>query len=170
MNHQNNIDRIRIVYDSLGELQTRVVFVGGSIVSFYADRPAFEIRQTDDVDVIVEVLSWPEHARLEEQLREKGFSPDRDANVRCRFIVNTIKVDVMPTKDIAMGFENRWYPEGFKNAVDYNLDNEHRIKILSAPYFIATKLEAFNDRGKGDGRTSHDFEDIVYVMENRKNL
>jgi len=37
---------------------------------------------------------------------------------------------------------------------------------LSAPYFLATKLEAFNSRG-GDYRTSHDFEDIVYVIDNR---
>ena len=44
------------------------------------------------------------------------------------------------------------------------------MKILSAPYFIATKLEAFKGRGQGDGRTSHDFEDIVYVLENRRTI
>jgi hypothetical protein len=39
---------------------------------------------------------------------------------------------------------------------------------LSAPYFIATKLEAHKDRGNNDGRTSQDFEDIIYVLENRE--
>lgn len=40
------------------------------------------------------------------------------------------------------------------------------IQILSAPYYLATKFEAFNDRGN-DYRTSHDMEDIIYVMDNR---
>lgn len=44
------------------------------------------------------------------------------------------------------------------------------MKILSTPYYIATKLEAFKGRGGGDGRTSHDFEDIVYVLENRQTI
>ncbi len=35
--------------------------------------------------------------------------------------------------------------------------------------FLATKFEAFKDRG-GDYRTSHDFEDIVYVLDNRTTI
>ncbi|MBL0096193.1 MAG: hypothetical protein IPP46_06565 [Bacteroidetes bacterium] len=31
-------------------------------------------------------------------------------------------------------------------------------------------MEAHKDRGKNDGRTSHDFEDIVYVLENRASI
>lgn len=34
-------------------------------------------------------------------------------------------------------------------------------------HFLATKLEAFKSRGKGDGRLSTDFEDIVFVLNNR---
>jgi hypothetical protein len=34
---------------------------------------------------------------------------------------------------------------------------------------LATKFAAFHDRG-GDPRTSKDFEDIVYVLDNRLNL
>lgn len=37
-------------------------------------------------------------------------------------------------------------------------------------YFIATKLEAFKGRGKKDGRTSSDFEDIIYVLNNRSTI
>ncbi len=47
------------------------------------------------------------------------------------------------------------------------IDEKFTVKILSAPYFIATKLEAFKDRGNSDGRSSHDFEDIIYILENR---
>lgn len=35
---------------------------------------------------------------------------------------------------------------------------------------FATKFEAFKGRGKNDGRTSQDFEDIVYVLENRQKI
>jgi hypothetical protein len=49
------------------------------------------------------------------------------------------------------------------------LAGEEEIKILSAPCYLATKFEAFNDRGK-DYRTSHDFEDIIFVLDNRSTL
>ena len=35
--------------------------------------------------------------------------------------------------------------------------------------FSATKFEAFKDRG-GDYRTSHDYEDIIYVLDNRLDI
>lgn len=41
---------------------------------------------------------------------------------------------------------------------------------MTSPYLLATKFEAFKGRGNGDGRTSHDFEDIVFVLENRKEI
>ena len=73
----------------------------------------------------------------------------------------------MPTDDQSIGFSNKWYRDGFKAAVDCDIDERCTVKILSAPYFIATKMEAFKGRGRGDGRQSHDFEDIIYVLENR---
>jgi len=44
------------------------------------------------------------------------------------------------------------------------------IQILSPPVYLATKFEAFNDRGQGDHRFSHDFEDIIYVIDNRTTI
>lgn len=35
--------------------------------------------------------------------------------------------------------------------------------------FLATKWEAFKSRGN-DPRTSHDFEDIIYIIDNNLNL
>jgi len=37
------------------------------------------------------------------------------------------------------------------------------IRLITAPYFLATKFEAFHGRGHGDVRGSHDLEDIVAV-------
>ena len=67
-----------------------------------------------------------------------------------------------------LGFSNRWYEEGFENAISIMLDDDE-VKIFSFPYFIATKLEAFKNRGNNDFRFSSDFEDIVYVLENNSN-
>lgn len=38
------------------------------------------------------------------------------------------------------------------------------IKILPLPYFLASKMEAFFDRGIKDLYGSHDFEDILYIF------
>jgi len=43
------------------------------------------------------------------------------------------------------------------------------IQILPAACFLATKFEAFKDRGN-DYRTSHDIEDIIYVIDNRTTI
>jgi predicted nucleotidyltransferase len=170
MNHHTNKVRIGAVANLLGALRDKVVFVGGATISLYAEKPVGEIRPTDDVDVIVEILNYAERIKVEEQLRAIGFKDVADSNVVCRFQIDGIIVDIMPTNDPSIGFENIWYPDGFKQAVDYSIDERCTVKILSAPYFIATKMEAFKSRGKGNGRTSHDFEDIIFVLESRKSI
>ena len=168
MSHHTNKVRIKAVANALGELKEKVVFVGGATISLYADRPVFEIRPTDDVDVIIELLNYAGRTALEEKLRSIGFTHDIESGVICRYHIQGIIVDIMPTDDPSIGFTNKWYPEGFTQAVNYDIDEQCTVSILSAPYFVATKLEAFKSRGKSDGRTSHDFEDIIYVIENRQ--
>lgn len=170
MSHHTNIVRIKAVAKALHKLKEKVVFVGGATVSLYPDRPVFEVRPTDDIDVIIEILNYVDRAKLEEKLRSIGFSHEIESGVICRYKIQGIIVDIMPTNDPSIGFTNIWYPEGFEKAVDYEIDEGNNVKILSAPYFIATKLEAHKGRGKNDGRTSQDFEDIVYVLENRASI
>lgn len=170
MNHHNNIVRIKAVNNALGELRDKVVFVGGATISLYPDRQIFEPRPTDDVDIIVEIFNYAGRANLEDKLRAIGFHNDPESKVVCRYRIDGIIVDIMPTDDDSIGFKNQWYPEGFHNAMEQIIDDQTTVKILSAPYFIATKLEAFKSRGQNDGRTSHDFEDIVYILENRSTI
>lgn len=170
MNQHNNIVRIKAVATALADLKDKVVFVGGTTLSLYPDRPVFEVRPTDDVDVIIEILNYVDRGELEEKLRSIGFSNDMESGIICRYKIQGIIVDIMPTNDPSIGFTNLWYPEGFDQAVNYEIDERNTIKILSAPYFIATKFEAHKSRGKNDGRTSHDFEDIIYVLENRETI
>jgi predicted nucleotidyltransferase len=164
-----NIVRIRAVANALSELNQTVVFVGGATVSLYVSEAAPEARPTDDVDVIVELASYGQYALLEERLRLAGFVNDVASGVICRYKIHGLTVDIMPTHPETLGFSNRWYPDGFKNAVPYTIDERTTINIFSLPYFLASKLEAFKNRGHNDFRFSSDFEDIVYVLENANN-
>lgn len=170
MSHTQNIARIKIVYDALGEIAEEVVFVGGATVSLYADRPSVETRPTDDVDIMVEVAGYGEYTALEERLRKKGFSNDQTSGVICRYQINGIIVDVMPTDQQILGFSNRWYKPAFTSAIVVKPEIDYSFRILRPDYFIATKFEAFMGRGNNDGRTSSDFEDIIFVLNNRTTI
>lgn len=162
-----NIIRIKAVYNLLGDLKEKVVFVGGATVSLYAEREAQDIRETQDVDILVEIASRSEYAEVEERLRQVGFANDTSAGFLGRYLQNGLIVDVMATDEVVLGFSNRWYANGFRTAINYKIDDQRTVKIFDPPHFVATKLEAFKNRGNGDGRTSSDFEDIVFILDNR---
>jgi len=167
MSQHISILRIKAVAKVLQELNEKVVFVGGATVALYAPiEIALEALPTDDVDIIIELASYTNYSKLDEKLRLVGFQNDIESGVICRYRVQGIIVDVMPTNSNVLGFSNIWYPEGFKNSIEVELDSEISIKIFSPEYFIASKLEAFKNRGGKDYRTSKDFEDIVYMLDN----
>ena len=170
MSHRQNILRIKAVHQALGDLSRQVLFVGGATVSLYADQPTGEVRPTDDVDILIELADYSGYAGLEEQLRRKGFINDIDSGIICRYKIQGIVVDVMPTSGNVLGFTNRWYADGFINPMEIDLGQNMIIKIFNPPYFLATKMEAFKNRGEGDGRMSSDFEDITFILNNRNTI
>ncbi len=170
MSHSVNIIRIKEVKSALEPLNDNIVFVGGATVSLYAERMAEEVRPTTDVDILVEIWSRWDFADLEERVRQLGFVNDMNAKFLGRYILGDIIVDLMPTAPEILGFTNKWYKEGFKASVNFEIDEMTTIKILPPEYFIATKIEAFKNRGGGDGRLSHDFEDLVFVLDNRNSI
>ncbi len=171
MSHHLNVIRLKGVYNALGDLRDTVAFVGGATVSLYADDPTYiEVRPTEDIDVLVEIATYSGYTKIQQKLDEMGFHVDTTSKVICRYKYQGLTVDIMPTDEAVLGFTNRWYKEGFENVIGYNLDGRSAINIFSAPYFIASKLEAFKDRGGGDGRMSQDFEDIVFVLDNRQQV
>lgn len=44
------------------------------------------------------------------------------------------------------------------------------INLLPLPYFLATKFDAFFDRGIKDLYASHDYEDIVYLFNHSSDI
>jgi predicted nucleotidyltransferase len=143
--------------------------VGGAVVSLYVDDPAADdVRPTKDIDITLEIASANELEFLREKLSQKGFYQTSEDDVICRFRFADVKVDVMATKAIGWAPSNPWFEPGFKHLIIIDLDNL-RIRCLSLPYFIATKITAYYNRGSSDPRTSHDFEDIVYILNYTSN-
>jgi predicted nucleotidyltransferase len=159
-----NIDLLSAVARSLGPLRLEVVFLGGAAIALHiTDKAAPEVRPTDDVDCVVEVASRVQYGRLEEKLKGLGFKNDTDGPI-CRWIVHGIKVDVMPTDENILGDKNRWFSEGASHAQTVTLPEGPDIRVFSVPYLLATKIEAFHDRGKGDF-LHKDMEDIVALLD-----
>ena len=164
----DNIDMLQTVADGLEELKDEIVFVGGAVAELYADDPASsDIRPTQDVDCTIELSSYKEHTELEEDLRTKGFANDTSQGAPiCRWIYQDIKVDVMPTDENVLGFNNQWYPGCVGNKISKTLPDGTEIFVFPPEYYLASKFEAHNDRGGNDLRQSHDFEDIIYILDN----
>lgn len=164
-------DNLSWVARSLLELNiTDVVFVGGATIGLYLTDPAApEPRFTYDVDVVTPVASRSAYNDLETKLREAGHTPDPEGPI-CRWLIGGITVDLMPPDQEILGFSNRWYAGLVEHAQTLTLPDGTVIRHASAPYLIATKLEAFYGRGGGDYRFSHDLEDILIVLDGREEL
>ena len=160
------IEMIKVVAAALGELNERTVFVGGATVPFYLPEAYLsQARPTEDIDVVMEVVGRNAGAINDEALRKKGFQHDTsDGAPICRWVYRGFKVDVMSTDASAVGFTNRWYKEGVDAAIEI-LSTPVSVKIFSLPYFLASKLVAFRDRGNNDYMGSRDMEDIISLLE-----
>ena len=170
MRDRVNIQAVQLVAKGLGDLRDRVVFVGGAIISIYADDPGADMpRPTSDIDLVIEVVGYRAYASLEQQLTELGFHHSPDDEITCRYRYHGIIVDIMPTEVPAMGPTNQWYLPGMACSAPHVLPDGTTIRVLTVPYFLGTKFEAHRHRG-GDMRTSKDFEDIVHLLDSRLHL
>ena len=158
---------VRVLQPLLGEL----VFAGGCATGLLITDPAAgSIRPTMDVDTITEVASYAEYASLSERLRGLGLREDSSEGApTCRWRYRDLIIDVMPTDEHVLGFSNRWYAPAIAAAQRIRIADLD-IGVITAVYFLATKLEAFRGRGRKDYRGSHDLEDVIAVVDGRPEL
>ena len=73
---------------ALGDLNQSVVFVGGAVISLYADDPATdEVRPTQDVDLTLKLLDFNQReVVLTGSLR--GYHPDIHGHAICTYKYN----------------------------------------------------------------------------------
>ncbi len=158
------------------DLVKQVTFVGGCTTALLLTDEVTEeqVRHTDDVDLIVHVISYAKYHALQDELKKRGFrivAPNADEDIPiCAMQLNELRVDIMPDDESVLGFSNRWYKAAMENAFDYQLNDDITIKLVSPDYFVATKLEAWLGRGKGDALTSRDIEDIISLIDGREEL
>lgn len=161
----SNLRMLEFVARKLGELNDEVVYLGGCTTALFINDPlSLDVRPTLDVDCIIDVLSLGQYYKFEEKLKEKGFHRSMQDDVTCRWHYDDIILDIMPTDENILGWGNFWYKEAIKHAVVHQIADDIKINSVTAPYFLATKIEAFKSRGNNDFLGSHDFEDIITVI------
>ncbi len=152
-----------------------LAFVGGATVVLWITDPAApDPRPTKDVDVVVEVASRLGWNDFQDRLRARGLREDSSSPVICRWVAgrgtDELLVDVMPADAAIFGFENRWQRPGLDNAQTVELPSGQAIRAITPPYLVATKLEAWNGRGRGDHLASHDLEDVILLVDGREEI
>lgn len=164
-----NLETVEIVAAKLRELNDEIIYVGGATVSLYATDPAAEEqRPTKDIDISIQISTYAEMTEFQERLERKGIFPANDTDILYRFKLGSILIDFIPFEPTGLGPTNSWFKPGFAKAKPIKI-GEQNINILPVELFLASKWEAFNSRG-GDPRTSKDFEDIIYVLDNHIDL
>ena len=173
MNPKNpNVAMVEIVAARLGALREQVTFVGGCAAALLIPDPALPpIRPMRDVSVVIEVATLADYHRLEKDMAAGGFQRDfREGVPVCRWRLGEGVLDLMPSYKDVLGFANRWYPLAVRTADRIALPSGAEIRLIRAPVFIATKLEALLERGASDFLMSPDLGDALAVVDGRDEL
>ena len=146
-------------------------FLGGSVLSLLVNDPAADtIRVTMDVDIIADVRTRADFHKEERELEARGFKHDTSEGAPvCRWVLDDIVVDVLPIREEVLGWNSPWFEEALHAAKEIEIEG-HAVKVITAPFFVALKLEAFEERGKRDFVGSTDFEDIICLFNGRQTL
>lgn len=167
-----NLAILMTVATALGHLRDSLVFVGGCATGLLVTNVrAQPIRMTNDVDLVAHVVTQRAYHQLEAEFAKLGFAHDLSVDAPiCRWKLREVTVDLMPSAEGILGFHNRWYPLAVATPMIVALPDSTHVRLIAAPVFLGTKLEAFKGRGNNDYMASHDLEDIVTVIDGRATL
>jgi hypothetical protein len=167
-----NLPLLEDAVSKLAPFLDEIVFVGGVTLGLLiTDKAAAPIRGTNDVDVIAEIVTYADYIAFSERLREAHFTEDEgEQPLTCRWHNAGLTLDVLALNEEVLGFTNIWYESALKHAFAVTLPGGQSIRVITAPFFLGTKMEAFRGRGQMDFQASHDLEDFVAVIEGREML
>jgi hypothetical protein len=60
-----------------------------------------------------------------------------------------LTLDVLPLEEKVLGYTNIWYESALKGAHRITLPGGLAIKVITAPFFLGTKMEAFRGGARG---------------------
>lgn len=159
--------------DALGPLCAEVVFLGGASIALWTTDPGAPApRPTKDVDVVLDIASRLAYEQFSERMRAQGFAEDSSSAVICRWrhADGGLLLDAMPIDPAILALANRWHAAAVVHCDTRILPSGASIRAATPPFLLATKLEAFSDRGRSDPRASRDLEDIVTLLDTRAEL
>jgi hypothetical protein len=167
-----NLPLLQSAVDKLKPFLEEFVFVGGTVLGLLiTDQAAAPIRGTTDVDVIAEIATITDYLIFSERLRRAGFVEDvGEKPIMCRWHNEGLILDVLPLSKNVLGYTNIWYKNAMKAARPLTLHSGAMIRVITAPYFLGTKMEAFRGRGERDFFASHDLEDFIAVIDGRDSI
>ena len=169
-----HLELLQTIARGFGELTSKVIFVGGAVLDLYiTDDAAPEFRPTGDIDCLLNLPALLDHFQWEQMLTERGFQkhPPTDKPTS-HWIYEGIPLTISPIQGQIelLGYRNVWYEEGLFHTLIHQLPDGEEIRIFHPAYFTAAKVNAFLERGREDFRHSEDFQDLVYLIENRPEL
>lgn len=159
--------------DALSPLLDRVVFLGGATISLWTTDPGARApRVTYDVDVVAEVVTLASYEAFQAELRNAGFTEDVESGVICRWrhAAPDLVLDAVPAEPRLAGFGGHWLRPAVEASVEHQLPSGTIIRVVPPAHLLATKLEAFADRGNDDCIASRDFEDVILLVDSREEL
>lgn len=167
-----NLALLERAASKLAPFLDEVVFVGGVTLGLLInDAAAAPIRGTNDVDVIAEIITYVDYVAFSERLRQENFREDSgEVPLTCRWHHEELTLDVLPLSQDVLGYTNIWYEGALRNATTIVLPSGRSIKVVTAPFFLGTKMEAFRGRGNKDFLASHDLEDFIAVLDGRHHI
>src|ERR1035437_8527796 len=167
-----NLPLLEEAVHKLAPFLDEIVFVGGITLGLLiTDKAAAPIRGTNDVDVIAEIVTYANYIAFSERLRGAHFTEDAgEKPLTCRWHNGALTLDVLALNEEVLGFTNTCYEPALRHGFTVTLPKGQSSRVITAPFFLGTKMEAFRVRGRMDFQASHDLEDFVVVIEGRDTL
>lgn len=156
---------------AVGE-RDKFVFIGGGLVPLLITDPAASpARPTKDVDVVFNVETVSAYSYMRQDLLRVGFRDDIFADKPlCALFFGDWRVDFLCSNTGVIAGANRWFASVMEDPVEEKIDGV-KVWRASTPSWIATKLEAWLNRGRletGAPDYYHqDLEDILAVVDGR---
>ena len=164
MRAAEHIRAIRAVLAAFGEQAEHFVFVGGCVLGLYARPEGPRLRLTEDVDCISSLSPWVLQDKILADMCHAGvIEPDESLQCRYRIAGTTVVVDVLSPEGFNVGGVNPWFARAAARAARYEIGEGDAVRAVTPPYFLVTKLVAFESRGP-DPDSSKDAEDIVALV------
>ncbi|MEL6132987.1 MAG: hypothetical protein AAFR59_06440 [Bacteroidota bacterium] len=165
------LKKISLLADQLDGLMHQVVLVGDTSLEFYAtDAAAQEHRTSRQIECLVQATSMGDLYNWSETLKTRGFTPVDDAQPHQIFQHDSLSLRIIPLRPIIQGVQQIWYEEGAFHAYSHQIPKGPRVRLLPAAYFLAAKIEGVNANRKRSFRMDENFEDLVYLLDNRSEI